>query len=66
MGEAKKSGEEIVVDKVEKDIEQGYHGTVPDPTPNENYSVAGVTAGKPTPETDEELRQKARSNAGLS
>ncbi len=30
----------------------GYIGEVPDPTPNENYTVAGVLAGKPTPETE--------------
>lgn len=30
--------------------EQGYFGSVPDETPNENYTLAGVTAGKPTPE----------------
>ncbi len=31
--------------------EKGYLGEVVDETPNENYTVAGVTAGKPTPET---------------
>ncbi|MCA1569315.1 MAG: hypothetical protein LC798_03125 [Chloroflexi bacterium] len=30
---------------------KGYIGTTPDETPNENYTVAGVLAGKPTPET---------------
>lgn len=32
--------------------DKGYYGEVPDKTPNENYTVQGVTAGKPTPETD--------------
>lgn len=32
--------------------EKGYVGTVPDKTPNENYTLAGVIAGLPTPETD--------------
>jgi len=32
--------------------EQGFRGVSVDPTPNENYTVAGVTAGAPTPETD--------------
>lgn len=32
--------------------ESSLHGTQTDPTPNSHYSVAGVTAGKPTPETD--------------
>lgn len=30
----------------------GYRGVQADTTPNENYTVAGVIAGKPTPETD--------------
>lgn len=40
--------------------EKGYFGEVPDPTPNENYTLAGVNAGKPTPETDDKLRKQAR------
>lgn len=52
-------GAKEVEKKVEKEIEQGYSGSVPDPTPNKNYTVAGVTAGKPTPETDEKLAEKA-------
>jgi hypothetical protein len=31
---------------------KGYFGEVPDETPNENYTLAGVIAGKPTPETE--------------
>lgn len=31
---------------------KGYFGTTPDETPNENYTLKGVTSGKPTPETD--------------
>lgn len=31
--------------------EQGYIGTVPDPTPNLHYTMPGVLAGLPTPET---------------
>jgi hypothetical protein len=30
--------------------EKGYFGETPDETPNENYTLAGVTSGKPTPE----------------
>jgi hypothetical protein len=33
----------------------GFFGVEVDPTPNEHYTVAGVLAGKPTPETDAEL-----------
>lgn len=32
--------------------EQGFYGVEVDRTPNEHYTVAGVTAGKPTPETN--------------
>jgi hypothetical protein len=38
--------------KVEQENEQGYRGTVPDATPNEAYTVKGVTAHQPTPETE--------------
>lgn len=31
---------------------KGYFGSVPDKTPAENYTLAGVTSGKPTPETE--------------
>jgi hypothetical protein len=41
--------------------EQGFLGKVPDPTPNEHYTVGGVLAGKPTPETDEEAHRAARA-----
>jgi hypothetical protein len=30
--------------------EKGYFGNTPDETPNENYTLKGVTSGKPTPE----------------
>lgn len=50
-----------VQQQVDEETEQGYFGVSPDPTPNENYTVAGVTAGKPTPETDEKLAAKARA-----
>jgi hypothetical protein len=38
--------------KMDEEQEKGYRGTKGDPTPNENYTVAGVTKGLPTPETD--------------
>lgn len=44
----------------EKETEQGYRGAVPDETPNENYTVAGVLAAKPVPETEAERRRKGR------
>jgi carbamate kinase len=45
------AGQAEVQKKFDAEQEQGYRGVVPDPTPNENYSVAGVTSGAPTPET---------------
>lgn len=37
--------------KVDAATAQGFEGEAVDDTPRENYTVAGVTAGKPTPET---------------
>ncbi len=31
---------------------QGYFGETVDKTPRENYTLGGVTSGKPTPETE--------------
>ena len=38
--------------------EKGYRGTTPDPTPNEAYTVAGVTRGDPTPETTRKVTDR--------
>lgn len=52
--------------KADEETEAGLRGVEVDPTPNENYTVDGVTAGKPTPETDDKLRAKARkASSGL-
>jgi hypothetical protein len=45
--------------------EKGYLGDAPDPTPNEHYTVKGVTSGKPTPETDPELAAKVQRRVPL-
>lgn len=45
--------------KFDEAHEKGYVGVSPDPTPREHYTVAGVTAGKPTPETDEQAKADA-------
>lgn len=42
---------------------QGYQGQTPDPTPDSHYTVAGVLAGLPTPETDPEQAAKAVASA---
>lgn len=45
-------GEAEVEKKVEAEQERGLVGDEVDQTPNENYGVGGVTAGKPTPESE--------------
>lgn len=55
-----------VQEKVDAENEQGFRGTRVDPTPLENYTVDGVTSGKPTPETDADAAAAARASvAGL-
>lgn len=39
------SGQAEVQAKSDIDTAQGFHGFAPDTTPNEAYTVAGVTAG---------------------
>jgi len=46
--------------RVDEELEQGFRGIEVDPTPNENYTVQGVVAGKPTPETDRDHAEKVR------
>lgn len=46
--------------------DQGFRGVAVDPTPNENYTVAGVTSGAPTPETDVDLEAEARGAGPLA
>jgi hypothetical protein len=52
---------------VDKAEEKGYLGVEVDPTPDAHYTVAGVLAGEPTPETDpghaREVRQKLDDDA---
>jgi hypothetical protein len=43
-------GQAEVQAKFDEANAQGYWGSVPDETPNENYTLAGVIANKPTPE----------------
>lgn len=50
----KDAGQDEVQKTVEKVEEKGFFGEEVDETPNENYTVDGVTSGKPTPETTEE------------
>lgn len=46
------AGQAEVQAKFDEANEKGYFGEVPDETPNENYTLKGVTSGKPTPESE--------------
>lgn len=63
-GGLKKGGElggKEVQAKMDEETEKGYRGFVPDPTPNENYTVKGVTSGAPTPENNPEAAAEVGS-----
>lgn len=54
-----------VQQQVDQDEARGLRGVEVDPTPNDAYSVKGVTSGAPTPETDDqayEAAQKAQAD----
>jgi hypothetical protein len=53
---------EQVAERLQPEQSAGYIGLNPDPTPNEHYTASGVNQGLPTPETDPEMRAKARAN----
>jgi hypothetical protein len=46
--------------RVDVETEQGFRGVEVDQTPNEAYTVQGVTSGQATPETDADAAAKAR------
>lgn len=58
---AESLGVDEVQAKMDEEQEKGYRGQKVDPTPNANYTVAGVTSGAPTPETDPALAAKTGS-----
>ncbi len=66
MAEQKKSsltddaGQAEVQARSDEAAEKGYYGTVPDPTPNENYSLR-TPQDAPTPETDAKLAAEVGS-----
>jgi len=45
------AGQAEVQSKFDEANEKGFFGYSPDKTPAENYTLKGVTSGKPTPET---------------
>ncbi len=53
------AGEAEMQAQFDQEDAQGYRGTVADPTPNSAYTVAGVTGGEATPETDDKAADEA-------
>jgi hypothetical protein len=64
MTRNKSAGQDQVQDAVDEETDQGFRGTKVDPTPDAAYSVAGVTKGAATPETDDKAAAKADEAAG--
>lgn len=58
-------GEDEFSKKFNEDLARGFRGAAADPTPNENYTVGGVTGGAPTPETSGAQRAAARGTRTL-
>jgi hypothetical protein len=58
--DADKGVSDQVADAIAQEQEQGFRGVEVDPTPNEAYTLAGVTSGQPTPETDGDAALQAR------
>ncbi len=52
--------EDAAAERMKVETEQGFRGVEVDPTPNENYTLAGQNKGKPTPETDDKAAEAAR------
>lgn len=62
LPDAKKdAGAAQVQAKKDAEDQVGFRGTIPDPTPRENYTVSGVTQGLPTPETNPEQAKAAQA-----
>lgn len=61
MTARKDAGETEVQANKDAEDAQGFIGTSVDPTPDEHYTVGGVIAGKPTPETDADHKAKVRA-----
>lgn len=51
-----------VAENMAQETEQGFRGVEVDSTPNEAYTLQGVTSGMPTPETDEGQAEQARKD----
>lgn len=57
-------GASEVQSKMDEEQEKGYRGSNTDPTPDHAYTLAGVVAKEPTPETDPNLQRDARTANG--
>ena len=57
---ASQSGARVAL-SLEEALEVGFFGHEVDPTPDENYSVAGTLAGKPVPESDADAAAAAEA-----
>jgi hypothetical protein len=51
-------GEEQLQETFDEANEKGFFGEATDKTPNENYTLAGVTSGAKTPETDKAIAEQ--------
>lgn len=51
VGDPSPHGGQDVTNKINEAAKVGYFGHRPDETPHEHYTLPGVIAGKPTPET---------------
>ncbi len=49
---------------IDQETQQGFRGVEVDPTPNEAYTIRGVTSRQPTPETDAGAAREARRATG--
>lgn len=56
-------GADQVNEVVDTETERGFRGVEVDITPNEAYTVPGVVAGQPTPETDAKAADEAAAHA---
>jgi hypothetical protein len=55
----KDAGQAEMQAQADQEAAQGFAGTEVDQTPNQAYTLAGVTSGAPTPETDEAAKKAA-------
>lgn len=53
------AGQAQVQEKMDEITDKGFRGVAVDPTPNDAYTVSGVTSGAPTPETNAEAAKAA-------